>query len=626
MAGAINLTEVDFNQIKNNLINYLKSTGQFTDYDFDGSNLQVILNLISYQSQLNAYSTNMVANESFLSSASLRNNVVANAAMIGYVPTSARSSFSEITFQYELDDIDYPSGLPQFLQIEPGPVFIVGSGETTLTFNLLDLYTAPVSNFTGLCIFDNIPIYEGTYLTTTFTVDDTKYDQKFQLENDNIDTTSIRVEVQEDPNQDVSEPYVVAKNLVEIDSTSRVYWLNEVDEGYYRLIFGDGYFGKKLQNGAIVTVSYLISSGSSGNGVVSSNFNSAVSNYSFRGTTIDQSGTVITDRPTVTGASTSEGGAEVETSSSVKFRAPREYATQNRCVVAEDYESIVRQIFPAVDDIYVFGGEEMDIPQYGRVYVVIKPTSGVKLSNLTKKYIKSSLDDFRIASLDIVIVDPDVLYVEVITNVFYDDKKTNKDPTAIVATVTETLSNYADSSTVSKFGGAVRYSRVVGAIDDSDLSITRNNTEFRMRKDMTAILSTAASYEICFENQLKNESTSSAIYSSGFQQTIDGVVDTKTYYFEDDGEGLVYSFYLDEFNQKVISNKNFGTVDYSTGEVKLGYDTPITIVSTTAADSIVQIRAVPFYQDIIADKIVYADLDVGNSTITATVDTQIAGS
>ena len=618
MAGAIQLTEVDFQQIKDNLVDYLKSTGQFTDYDFAGSNLSVILDLIAYQAQLNSYSTNMVANESFLASASLRENVVLNANQIGYTSISTRSAFCSIDLTYNLDATDYPSGFPLFLQIEPGPILSSNQGGENLIFNVLNQQTASVSG-TGVCKFEDVEVYEGTFLTATFTVDDSVYNQKFILENQNIDTTSIRVEVQEDPNEEINEPYVIATNLVETGSQSRVYWVSEIEDENYELKFGDGFFGKKLVNGAKINVTYLVSHGSTGNGV-----NGAL--CTFIGRMVDSNLVVINDRPTITSSNSSDGGADIEGVSSIKFRAPREYAAQRRCVVAEDYETIVRRIYPSVDDVYVFGGEELEIPQYGRVFIVIKPKSGSKLSNLTKSYIKNSLDGVRVASLDIIISDADILYVEVISTVYFDDKKTNKDSSSIRATVTSTLNSYSESSTVSKFGGAVRYSRVVGMIDDADKSITRNNSEFRMRKDMLAILSTNASYEVCFENQLQNIPGVSSVYSSGFQLEIDGVVDPKTYYFEDDGEGKIYSFYLNDSNEKVLKDPEFGTVDYSTGEVLLGYSKPIKIIGTSVSGSIVQIRGIPENQDVIAEKSVYADFDVANSSIFAVVDQQITGS
>lgn len=615
MAGAINLTEVDFDQIKQNLIDYLKSTGQFSDYNFDGSNLQVILNLVAYQSQLNAYSTNMVANESFLASATLRENVVANARTIGYVPVSSKSAFSDITFTYQLQSTNFPSGFPKTLVIEPGMVFSTNAGSENLTFNVIDTQIGAVTN-SGRVIFEDIRVYEGTYLTNKFTKDTSEYNQKFVIDNPNVDSSTIRVEVQENPNNLTTISYSLSTNLVEIGPSSNVFWLEEVNGGKYELTFGDGLFGKSISNGSVINVTYLVTNGSAGNGIT------GTSNMTFIGKTTDESGVVITERPTVTSLTQTIGGAEIEDIASIKFRAPRERSAQNRCVVAEDYETVVRRIYPSADDIYVFGGDELAIPQYGRVYIVIKTVEGSGLTTQAKSFIKKSLDEFRVGSLDIVILDAEILNIELVSTIHYDNKKTLKDTSSISASVKDTLKRYAESDTVSKFGGAVRFSKVVAAIDDSDDSITRNNSSMRMRRDMEILKNTAASYEVCFENQIEKISGSNCVYSTGFQV----LNDTKTYYFEDDGEGKLRRFYLGTDNGKVIVDDSFGTVDYVKGEIKLAYDTPVTIVNTTVANDVVEVRAIPFNQDIIVKNSVYINLDVSKSDIVSLVDTEITGS
>ena len=625
MSGAIQLTEVDFEEIKQNLVDYLKSTRKFTDFDFDGSNLQVILNLISYQAQLNAYSTNMVANESFLTSSSIRKNVVANAEQIGYLPTSARGSKTRVSFEFQLRSEDYPNGLPTFLEINPGMAFSTRTKNTNFVFNITDSHIAGVKN-SGICRFEDIEVTEGVFLSDNFTVDDSDFNQRFILKNKNIDTTTVRVEVQEDPNEDVTVFYREANNLVALTQESKVFWISETSESFYQLTFGDGFFGKKLRDGVKINVTYLVTNGSLANGVQGSN------SMTYVATTKDSYGNTITDRPFINSVDVSEGGAEIESVPSIKFRAPKSYAAQTRAVTSEDYDAIVRQIFPAVDDIYVYGGEEMDIPQYGRVFIVIKPSTGDSLSTITKNEIKESLRQFRVGSLDIRLVDPEVLYVEVDSVVFYDDKRTLKDNSLIVAAVNETLTKYAQSDNVSKFGGAARYSRVLGAIDDSDDSITRNNTSFRMRKDMKVVENTRASYEVCFENELKFDPQEPVIYSTGFRLEIDGVVDLKTYYFENiptcEGETMsnLRLFYFDIDNNKIIVNKEWGTVDIIKGEVLIGYQKPVTFVDTIEKSSVVQIRGIPKEQDVLAKRSVYLQMDISQSNVDATVDTKISGS
>ena len=605
------LTEVDFDQIKNNLIQYLKSTNQFSDYDFSGSNLQVILNLIAFTSQLNSYTANMVANEAILASSSIRNNVVMNAKTLGYTPSSEKAASISADIEFTLDPLDYPDGYPQFMTLTVGPVFTTAAKKESFTFNLLEDQVSSVTG-QGKCFFRNIVAYEGIYLNQEFIVDNTIFDQKFILQNSLIDASSIRVEVQEDPNIESNQFYDVAKNITSLTPDSRVYWIDEISENNYEIIFGDGLFGKKLRNGAKIFVSYLVTNGKLANGIRT--------NYAFIGRIFDSFGTRIVETPILTVSESSSGGSDLESVPSIKFRAPKSYSAQDRCVTAADYESKVRQIYPSVDDVYAFGGEILRIPEYGRVYVVIKPISGVKLSNTTKEFIKNALNDFRIASLDIKIVDPEVLYVEVDSTIYFDSTKTVKDAASIQSLVKSTLIDYSNSSNLSKFGGVMKYSRIIAAIDDADLSITRNNSSLRMRRDIKILPGTRASYEICFENEILRNSTSAVVWSTGFQLVINGILDSKTYYMEDDGNGNMVLFYLDSEFSKIVTDKNFGTIDYDLGEIKIGYVNPITFANTTIGNSIIEIRSKPQNQDIESIRIMYLDLDVSKSDIEVVID------
>ena len=624
MAGAVNPSEVDFKQIKDNLVNYLKSTEKFTDYDFEGSNLSVILNLIAYQAQLNSYSTNMVANESFLATASIRNNVTSNARQIGYLPTSARAANSLITFDISLGDADdlqdlYPGGLPQYLELRPGPVFTVATGGDSFTFNVIDTQTAAVDS-SGNCTFENVKIYEGFIMENTFTVDESDFYQRFVMSNNQIDTSTLRVEVQEDINDDSNQTYVQANNLTTIDENSRVYWVEEVQEEFHELTFGDGLFGKKLNDGAVINVSYVVTNGDVANGITGE------SNFIFRGSLFDYFGTAVLTFPNVLSVSTSNGGSKPESVPSIKFRAPKSYGAQNRCVTTGDYDVLVRQIYPGVEDMYVYGGENLDIPEYGRVYIVIKPKAGEYLSNSTKAYIKSSLEPYRVASIDLVFSDPDILYIEADSLIYYDEKTTKKDSTAILAEVKQTLTEFAESQIVAKFGGTVKYSRIIGAIDDADQAITRNVTNLRMRKNMIAAENTSASYEICFENPMRENYSDSVITSTGFYFPDDDNV----YYFENEPQtvgqqiGKIRLIRFDEFNEKVIVDSEFGEIDYTLGEIKIGYQSPITIASTVVDGAVVEVRAEPlsYGKDIKAERNVFLSFDVAKSTFAALVESE----
>jgi hypothetical protein len=672
MSGAIQLTEIDFQQIKDNLIGYLKSTKEFTDFDFEGSNIQVILNLLAYQQQLNAYTTTMLANESFLTSSSVRSNTVLNARMMGYLPNSTKSARNTISFSFQLNIENYPQGFPRFLEIQPGLVFQAGVGEGSFLFNTVDIYVAAVDS-NGYVLFKNVDIYEGAFIKHTFKVDKTNYTQRFILDNPNIDTDTIRVEVQEDPNLDATEYYVEAKNLVDVDEDDRIYWVEEDEAKNYELTFGDNYFGKGLIDGSIINVTYIVSNGAMGNGI------QGVEVFDFIGTVQDSNKAVVTSEANIISTGISNGGTPLETVPSIKFRAPKFHSAQNRCVTATDYEAIIRKIYPSVMGIYVYGGETLEIPEFGRVYIAIKPLLGDTLSNITKSFIKKSLNDYRIASLDICIVDPDVLFAEVESLVYYDEKRTIRDSSAIDCIVTDTLLDYANSLSITKFGGAVRYSRIVGAIDDCDTSITRNQSRLRMRKDVKAILNTMATYEVCFENKIDLDCNRSVVYSTWFHLNINGVPDReRKYRIEDDPESgqrnqyksVLYSdlsneqqmtvksllptstspipqyvyikvntseiflefplgklrlFYFNTLNEKVIVDEEIGTVDYETGKLQIGYQKgkALNVLDTEVADGKIEFRAYPRELDIIAKESVYLTLDIAKSTIEATPDPKI---
>ena len=583
--------------------------------DFEGSNLSVILNLLAYQSQLNAYSTNMIANESFLSSATLRDNVVSNAKSIGYLPTSSKSAQSSVSFRFQLTSTDFPSGFPSFLEIRPGMVFSTNTGNSNYIFNLVDAETAPVSA-SGTCTFSNVTVYEGTYLDAEFTVDTANYNQKFVLENRNIDTSLIRVEVQENPNQEARTFYQQANNLVETTDESPVYWIEEVGQEHYELTFGDGFFGKKLQNGAKVFVNYLVSNGSGANGIIAGSY------FSYTGSTFTSDGESLNQTATVLSGSDTFGGAEIESVEEIKFRAPKYYSAQNRAVVSDDYKALVQQIYPAASDVYVYGGEELSIPEYGRVFVAIKPNTGNSLSNVAKNSIISSLNDFRVGSLEVIITDPELLFIELDTIVYYDDRKTIRDNAGIISEVQKTLNSTSVSGSIDKFGGAARFSRIVGAIDAADPSITRNTTEMKMRKDVEAVIDTPTSYEICFEQALEMTRSTPVVESSKF--TIAG--STNTFYFKDNTNGVIILYYRNANDEEIIQDSSFGTVDYETGDVRIGYSTPVTITSTIEPNNMLKVRALPLSQDIVAKKSVYLDLDVENSRISAIIDTNLLSS
>ena len=422
------------------------------------------------------------------------------------------------------------------------------------------------------------------------------------------------------------------------------------------LTFGDGMFGYKPTDGAKIYVTYLVTNGVPYNGI------SGTQNFKFSGLAHGSNGVNLAQSAIVDSVATTFGGADPESIGSIKYRAVREHAAQNRCVIAEDYDVLVRRIFPACEDVYVYGGETKEIPEYGRVYIAIKPRTGDSLSNITKNYIKESLNPFRIASIDIRLIDPEVMKVEVDTLVYFDKKVTAKDPTTVKATVIDALNRYINATAVPKFGGALRYSRVVGIIDEADNSITRNNTSLRMRKDLPVVRNTYATYEIDFNQTIKSDCDDVTVYSTGFQLELEGQLDTRTFYFENDPNttkriseedsrlrGNLYAYYFNEFNEKIrvsfyLNTNNqlkvetvvgddteaspFGTVRFDDGHIELGYEfkNGIKVVTTEEPRNIIEIRSVPDHYDIFAKESTFLGLDVAKSDIRIMADTDISGS
>ena len=667
MAGPISLVSADFLEIKQQLQEYIESTGLFPGADFTGSNWSVVLDTLAYQAQLNAYNANLISNESILEAAVVRKNVVSGAKQIGYVPVSARGAKTLIDFQIQLKETDYPAGYPTTVTLQPGMAFSTSGGKQNFIFNTTSHQTSSVRN-DGLVFFNDVEIIEGVFLTEEFTYDYSDYNRKYVLRNQNVDTTTVRVEVQENPSEEVRTYYTQADNLVMLTEESRRYFIEETENGYYEIVFGDGLFGYKPADKSKVNVTYLVSSGPLANGV------QYIENFKFVGKLIDSYGITLVDPVTTTSVGTTNGGADVESISSIKYRAPREFAAQNRCVTSEDYDVLIRRIFPPVDDLYVYGGETLQIAQYGRVYIAIKPKTGTKLSNITKNYIKKSLEPYRVASLDINIVDPDLLYAELTSIVYYDEMKTIKDKSSIKATVIDALNRYVEANGIARFGGALRYSQLVGVIDESDQCITRNNTTLTMRKDLQIVPNTFASYELDFKQEIDVQRDETVVYSTGFKLELDGIVDEREFFFENDPTTIryetlddekserqvsdLYCFYINEFFEKVrvsfYFNKfnelivvdvlgedqvatpfgvmSFGYIDDDGfnrgGKIELAYKfkNGINIASTTEADNIIQVRAKPKNFDIFAEESVFLNLDVSRSNIQTSVDNQIAGS
>jgi hypothetical protein len=610
----VNFANLDFDQIKTSIKDYLRSNSNFTDYDFEGSNLSVIIDILAYNTYITSYNANMVSNEVFIDSATLRENVVSLARNIGYVPRSSTSSRADISFF--IDTSSYTTK-PESITLNKGIVCSTTTfGTESYTFSILDDITVPVID--NVASFNNIIVYEGTYITSNFIVDSFNPNQRFILPNSQIDTTSIRVSVKPSQFSDIKRKYIQADSLFDITSESPVFWVQEIEDERYELIFGDGVFGKKLESPNYIEVSYLVSNGENANNISQFNFSGKLT--SSRESVIINSGISL-----ITTNQSSFDGSEIETIESIKKYATRIYSTQNRAVTARDYESIVPTIYPETESISVFGGEELSPPQFGKVFISIKPTNGAYLSNLIKDNIKRDLKKYAVAGIVPEIIDLKYLYIEPNVSVYFNS---NLAPSAssISNIVSTNIERYADSSELNKFGARFKYSKFLKIIDDSSNAITSNITTIVMRRDLRPLLNSFTEYEICFGNRfhIKNENGYN-IKSSGFN--VSGIVGTV--YLSDipnanKETGSVFLFRLNSPTQPEIIKKSIGTIDYIKGEVKLF---PINIINTSLniGFPIIEISVSPYSNDVIGLQDLYLQLDMTKTVINIKPDNISSG-
>jgi len=610
----VNFSNIDFDQIKTSIKDYLRSNSNFTDYDFEGSNLSTIIDLLAYNTYITSYNANMVSNEVFIDSATLRENVVSLARNIGYVPRSRKSAISNISFFVDTTNF---STNPVSITLKAGNVITttnVFNGES-FSFSILSDVTVPVDS-TGIASFNNIDVYEGTYVTTNFTVNSFNLNQRFILDNSGIDISSISVIVRDSQLSSVSRKYRRSDSLFDINGESAIYFVQEVEDERYEIIFGDGIFGKKLQEPNYIEVSYMICNGVSGNNVNSS--------YVFAGRLLDNNGSVITSGISqISNNQISYGGRDIEGIDSIKKFSTQIYASRNRAVTAQDYESIIPTVYPETESVSVYGGEELDPPQYGKVFISVKPFNGVYLSNLIKENIKRLIKKYSVAGIVTEIVDLKYLYIEIDTSVYYN---TNLAPNAayVKSIVSNNILEYSDSTELNKFGARFKYSKFLKLIDDSHESITSNITRVTMRRDMRANLNSFTEYEICFGNRFHIEKTTGYnIRSSGF--VVSGI--SGTVYFSDIPDanletGQIFIFSLESPTQSKIVRRAVGTVDYLKGEIKLN---PINIISTSVnrGESLIEFSISPYSNDVIGLQDLYLQLDNNKTTINMISD-QIA--
>lgn len=589
-------TNLDFDQIRTSIKDYLRSNSTFTDFDFEGSNFSILIDILAYNTYLTAYNTNMVANEAFLDSATLRENVVSLARNVGFVPLSRRAAKANISF--------IVTGINSQIKTTTLKAGIVCTGSldnTTYIFSIPEDITVGVSN--GEAIFSEIDIYEGTYLTKTFTVNTSQPNQKYILPNPYIDTSTIRINVKNTAQDTTTEQYNYVDNIVGINSESQIFLIQEISDEKYEIFFGDGIFGKKLSNNNQINASYITTNGTAGNGA---------SNFSFSGTLRDNSDAVLnaTIGPVITNTA-SQNGDSIQSLESVRYYAPRMYAAQYRAVTAGDYEALLPSIYPNIESVTAYGGEELIPPQYGKVFIAAKPKNSDYLSEATKESILNSLRKYTVAGIKPEFVDINVLYVELDSTVYYNASFVGS-VSDLRTQVVNSLTAYSNSTELNKFGGRFKYSKALRIIDATNTSITSNITKVKIRRNVGTIINSPTNYFICFENRFYVDSNGYNIRSTGFKIQDN----TNTVYISDIPNsdlktGVLFLFYLDGVTPVAVS-RNIGTVDYVNGTLNIDN---INVSSTLKPNDIIQIEAIPYSNDIVAKKTIYLKLDIGSSVI-----------
>ena len=616
-------TNLDFDEIKVQIKDFLRANSDFKDFDFEGSNFSVLIDTLAYNTYINAFNANLVANESFLDSATIRENVVSLARNIGYVPRSKTAATATI----RISDVNLGvtnDNTPKFLKLRAGLVCVGNSNNTTFTFSIPDnIASSKVVSINGTSFAqfnEDILVYEGTYLTNTFLVD-TSIDDRFIISTTNVDSSTIRVSVRP-LNDSSARKYSRVDNILNLDKNSEIYLLQEVQDEKYEILFGDGLFGKKIENKSTISASYIVTEGKDGNGA---------SSFSFQGTFEDPDGAFFTptDNITVTTVRNASNGGEVEDLSSIKYLAPRLYSAQYRAVTPRDYEAIITDIFPQTESISVIGGEELDPPQFGNVQISIKPRNGTFVSDFDKVQIKNKLKNYTIAGINATIVDLKLLYVELDSTVYYNPAQINSENTLRNEIITS-LNNYSKNVEINKFGGRFKYSKINQLIDRVNDGITSNITKVIIRRDLKALLNQFAQYELCFGNRFYINPLGFNIKSTGF--TISGT--TNISYFTDvpnknasgnlDGsmKGTISVVTKNNKGEQVVLVKNAGGVDYKKGEIVLN---TINITSTQSLNNIIEIQAFPESNDVIGLKDLFVSFDVSNSSINMVKDVIASG-
>ena len=603
-SNKLEVSDFDFDNIKANLKTFLRSQSEFQDYDFEGSGFSILLDTLAYNTHYLGFNANMLANEMYLDSADIRKNIVSLAKMLGYTPSSVRAPEASI-------DILVGDGTGSSITMTKGTAFTTTVDGTTFQFiNNADIVTTPVN---GVYRFSDVDIYEGTLVTFRYTVDTTDTDQKFIIPSSLADTSTLVVKVQTSSNDTTTNTYTLATGLATVQSTSKVYFLQEVEDGKFEIYFGDGVIGSALTNGNIIILEYIVTNVEAANGASTFTASTTISGFS---------------NLTITTNSNAQGGTTAESKESVRFNAPLQYSAQNRAVTTSDYESLVQSLYPNALSVSAWGGEDDETPIYGTVVIAIKAASGSTLTTATKQSIVTQLKKYNVASVRPVIVDPETTFILITSSVKYDEKLTTKTATTLKSDITSVLSNFNDN-TLQKFDGVFRYSKVTSLIDDADTSIISNITTIKIRKEFTPTLNSSTRYDIYFRNALYNpvsgyNSVNGGILeSTGFKISGDT---TNVFFLDDDGAGNIRRFRL-VGSVRTYANNTQGTINYTTGQITI---TSLSVSSIEnirgSASTVIELTVTPKSNDIVPVRDQILEIDTANSLITVDVDTFVGGS
>jgi len=602
------VSEFDFDDVKSNLKTFLQAQTEFTDYDFEGSGISVLLDVLAYNTHYLGFNMNMLANEMFLDSASLRSSVTSHAKTLGYEVSSVRSARAEI-------DVTLFDSVKTTGTLSAGTVF-------TSSVNDVEFQFVPITDFTATnsgnqISFLSIPVYEGTFVTTRIVVDVDDVEQRFVIPDNRADTNTLIVEVENSSADSTSTTYTKTTDISQVTSTSANYFIQEVENGKHEIYFGDGVIGKGLSDGNVVVMTYVVTNGTSANTA------SGFTNASVIDTVIDVS---------VQTVSAASGGAVAESINSIKFNAPLDFASQGRCVTADDYTTFVKRFFPNTQAVSIFGGENgsfddtvgvVSTPEYGKVFISVKSTTGNNLTDSEKRTLVNNLAPFTVASITPVIVDTETLFLILDVTAKFNSSLTTETSNSLAAAISTTLSDFNDDE-LKQFNSVFRHSKVVGLIDDTDKSITGNITRITMAKFFTPTLVTAVGYTINFNNALfhphegHNGANGGVVASTGFKISGDNVNEV---FFDDDGNGNIRSFIIFAGLRNYV-DISAGSIDYITGEMKIN---PISIISISdidgSASTQIRITITPDSQDIIPVRNQIIEIDFINTVVSVLIDT-----